>query len=65
MNQSAKMIVEKPEDYKGHFIVYDGGWAKLIINHNTTVFQRQIILGDDWQDFETVDKGDYIEIIEV
>lgn len=59
----SQTIVPKPKGYKSHFIV-DNPKPKLIINLDYTIFQAQMDLGEEGQEYEVVESDDNLIITE-
>lgn len=59
-----KMTIEKPNNYKSHFIVYDPN-PKLVISFTDTHFQAMAdITKDNWREFTSEETDTKIIITE-
>ena len=57
-------ILDKPEGYVSHRIVCDPH-PILVINLDYTVFQAHMKLGEEYEEFEVVDLGEHLSIIQL
>lgn len=61
MGTPRNRTIAKPKGYVKHWIVYDK-YPILIVCLDYTMFQSQITLGKDYEEFEVVEDGDNLII---
>lgn len=55
----------KPKGYKSHDLAVDNEQTLLVCNLDYTLFQASTVIGDDCQEFEVTEEGNFLIVTEI